>query len=376
MIKKNILVVTWTRAEYGLLKPLILWLKNSDKYNTFILATWMHVLKKYWYTLTNILDDQFHVDCIVPIREDWASLTWFSEEIIWIQEFLSSSKIDLIFLLWDRVEPLAAAICAAHFKIPIAHIHWWDLTWHLPDEYIRAAITKFSHIHFVATHDSYKRVLEMWENIDNIHVVWAIWLDSINKQDLLKKDILAKKLWLDKNKKWILFLLHPTISDVSYNDQIISSLDSLWDLDGEKIVIYPNSDEGSAVFIENIEKYITTNDFHIFKNIERSTFLSLLNTIDLMMGNSSSGIIESWYFWVPVIDIGDRQKWREASNNVFHAEYDAYSISWLAKELLAGEQINVEFNPYYNWGAVTKIFEVIDKIENFDDLFKNKIKYD
>lgn len=372
--KKNILIITWTRAEYGLLKPLILWLKKNEKYNVELLVTGIHLLKKYWSTIDIIKKDNIDIDYIVNISENWDMLSWLAEEINWINEVLKNNKIDLIFVLGDRDEPLAASIWAAHFKIPVAHIHWWDVTWHLPDEYIRSAITKFSHLHFTASENSYNRVLNMWENEKNIFNVWAIWLDWINKEELFSKKELANFLWLDNNKKWILLLQHPTISDVSYENQINNSLLALENIDAEKIIIYPNSDEWTWIYIKNIEKYEEKNQFSLFKNIDRQYYLSLLNTIDIMVWNSSSGVIESWFFWLNTLNIWDRQKWREKGLNVIDIGYSKTAIYKNINKLLNFEKVNIinSDNPYYKWWAVKKIIDILDSINDFSNLFSEK----
>lgn len=373
MNKKTILIITWTRAEYWLLNPLILGLKNNDKYDVKLLVTWVHVLKRFWYTIDLIKKDNIKIDFIVKINEDRDMLSWLSEEIVGIGNILKNNKIDLIFILGDRDEPLAAAIWAAHYKIPIAHIHWGDITWHLPDEYIRNAITKFSHLHFTASDRSYKRVLSMWENKKNVFNVWAIWLDWIDKTKLYTKKYLSEKFWFDNEKKWILFLQHPTILEIGYSSQIKNSLLALEKIDAEKIIIYPNSDEGSWIFIKEIEKYRSKKNFHIFKNLEREYYLSLLNTVDIMVWNSSSWIIESWFFGLKVLNIGERQKWRERWENVIDANYSWEEIFEKVNYLL---KLNKDFsnldNPYYKWGAVKNIINVLDNIKDFSILFDEK----
>ena len=369
--KKSILIVTWTRAEYGLLKSLILWLKKSDNYNVQLLVTWMHLLQKYLHTIDNIKKDNIKIDFEVKVSEDWDMLTWLSEEIKWINEIFKNNNFDLVFILWDRDEPLAAAIVAAHYKIPVAHIHWWDIVWHLPDEYIRSAITKFSHLHFTASEKSYQRVLNMWENKKNIFNVWAIWLDWIDKNKLLSKKELSKLFWFDYSKKWILLLQHPTIEEIDYSLQIKNSLNVLEKIDAEKIIIYPNSDTWNEIFIENIEKYSDKKWFYIFKNIDREKYLSLLNNIDVLIWNSSSWIIESWFFWLKVLNIWNRQKWREKWKNIIDSNYNKEDILSKLNILLENKKKVID-STYYKWWTVNNIIKVLDKIKNFNILFNEK----
>ena len=378
---KNVLIITGTRAEYGLLKPLIIAINKHPKFNMKLLATWMHTLSNYWNTIDIIKKDWVNIDCIVPISDKWNMISWLSEELIWIDKYLSKNTIDLIILLWDRNEPLAWAITAAHYKIPVAHIHWWDVTAHLPDEYIRNSITKFSHLHFTSSNESKKRVIAMWEKSNNIYNIWAIWLDEIKKTNLLSKNELSKKLQLKPNKKWLLILHHPTMCDnkiTNYNKQISAILWAVELLDYEIILIYPNSDEWSNIFIEQIENHWKSNTIHIFKSLDRNTYLSLLNNIEILIWNSSSWIIESWIFNLPVVNVWNRQKWRECWKNIFNVDYNSNQIKNKIDFIINNDiknklKLQKNDNPYYNGWAVNTILKVINSYDNFEILFEDKL---
>ena len=378
-MKINILIITWTRADYWILKPLILKMQKVNDFNVWLLVTWMHTLKKFWNSINLIKKDWINISEVVNISEKWTMLQWLSEEIIWIEKHLNNNIYDLILILWDRDEALAWAIVASHKKIPVAHIHWWDIWWHLPDEYIRNAITKFSHLHFTASKKCYKRILQMWENKKSIYNVWALCLDSIIWNNFYSKEYISKNLWLNLNKKWIILLQHPTISDIndfSYFKQINSSLDALNKVECEKIIIFPNSDSWSDIFINEINIYKNNNNYHIYKNLDRETFLSLLNHSDLLIWNSSSWIIESSWFNIPVINIWNRQKWREAGDNVVNISYNSDDILNSINKFLSNDYIKIwKINsPYFKWKTSNKIINIIKKI-NLKKLFNNKINY-
>ncbi len=338
----------------------------------------MHTLKKYWNTIDVIKSDWIKIDCIVPISENWNMISWLWEELVWIDRYIDNEKIDLIIILWDRDEPFAGAIVAAHRKIPIAHIHWGDICWHLPDDYIRNAITKMSHLHFAASDESKNRIINMWEIPKLVFNVWAIWLDNIKWNIFISKLELANNLGINPEKKWILILQHPTTIDHkkhSYKKQLSSTIKAVENLNAEKIIIYPNSDEWSQDFIIEIKKYESKPWFFIFKNLNREIYLWLLSYLDLMIWNSSSWIIESWIFNLPVLNIWNRQKWREVWDNVIHIDHNELTIHNSANKILNAKKRlkKKSINPYYNWWAVNSILNILKKNDNYSTLFTKKI---
>lgn len=369
---KQVCIVTWTRAEYWLLKGLYDRLSSSSRYEAFFAVTWMHLLEKYGKTIHLINADKTIIDKEIHINENGNMTSWLGEEIEWFWQYFKNRTIDLLIVLWDRNEAFAAVIAAAHFKIPVAHIHWWDITWHLPDDYIRNAISKMSHIHFTGSEQSKTNIRKIWEKETNINNVGAIWIDILLEEKVYTKNEVANKLWLDIEKPRFLIIHHPCFIDaVWFEEQITFSLQGLEEIDWERIIIYPNSDEWSNIFIDQINKYNDLDGRHIFKSLKRDEYISLLSSSDLLIGNSSSGIIESGAIWIKTINIWERQSWREQTDNIKNIAYTE-DLKELIKQQQSQEKKAIKNNPYYKWWAANKIVSIIDQINDFKDLIKNK----
>ncbi|MEK7164508.1 MAG: UDP-N-acetylglucosamine 2-epimerase [Patescibacteria group bacterium] len=326
--KKIILVITGTRAEYGLLKSTIDHIRSSKKLGLKLLATGMHTQKKYGYTLRDINKDSVPVDCVVKIGENDSMLQALSREISGIEKYCVRHRPDIILVLGDRDEAFAGAIVGGHLNIPVAHIHGGDISSGVVDDYIRHAITKFSHLHFTVSKYSQARVLQLGEESWRVYNVGSPGLDNLATATYQSKKDLAKDMQLDPNKPWFVVLQHPTPLDpISIKDQIIPTLQAVSSFAAEKIVIYPNSDTGSNIFIKAIEQASSKKGFHVYKSLPRAIYLSLLKTSDALIGNSSSGIIESGYFKLPTINIGKRQQGRECGQNVTHVGYNQNEIA-------------------------------------------------
>ncbi|MFH1551787.1 MAG: UDP-N-acetylglucosamine 2-epimerase [bacterium] len=371
--KRKILVVTGTRAEYGILKPVIDAIKSSKKLESRLLATGMHTLKKYGLTINEIKKDKIAINCVVKIKEKDDMLTALSKEIVGIKKYCEKNRPDLILVLGDRDEAFAGVITGGHLGIPIAHIHGGDFTAGIIDGAIRDSITKFSHLHFTACKKSYQRVLSLGEHKQSVFLVGSPSIDGLKKEKYLNKKQLAKDLKLDLSKKWLLFLMHPApFEKEEIKKQIFLPLKAINTLkDYEKLIIYPNADTGTSIFIKEINNYKTKNDFHIFKNLSRIQYLSLLKSVEFLMGNSSSGIIESSYFKIPVINIGNRQKNREKGQNVIDTGYQINNILKAIKLVSTKkfkEKCKKAQNPYGLGHASIKIVKILEKI-NFDTLF-------
>ncbi len=327
MPKKHICVVTGSRAEYGILKLLIQKVENSEKLNLSLLITGMHLLPQFGNTIDIIKKDNVPITKIIPMYEE----DNFKEEdlgkavgraIIGFNEALNELKPDLVLVFGDRFEGLAAVIAAAALLIPIAHIHGGDdVKEGQVDKQIRHSITKFAHLHFPATKSSAERIKRMGEEEWRIHMVGSPSIDMILQEKLLTKKELCEKLDLNEDGKIILCVQHPYITEKEDSgNQMKIILDLLKKSDLQTVIIYPNIDQGSKLIIKEIEANMNHPRFKIFKNIERERYLSLLNHCCLMIGNSSSGIIEMSAFKLPVVNIGGRNEGREGGKNVINVK--------------------------------------------------------
>lgn len=365
-MNKNILVISGTRAEFGLLKSTIDKLLLSKLLQPKLLVTGMHTLKKYGETINEIKKSNIIINHIVQITEHGEMLDWLSEEIIGIKNYCKNNKINCILVLGDRDEPFAGAIVGSHLGIPIAHIHGGDISGkNNVDDYIRNAITQLSNFHFAATKESSKRIINI-RGDKNVYIVGAPGIDAINDFSKISKETLAKKMNLSLKKKWIILLMHPVSLEkkVALKRQIQVVLKAIDKINEEIILIYPNSDTGSNTFIYEIEKMRKKSNIHIFKNIKKDIFLNLLTYANLLIGNSSSAIIESTYFHLPVVNIGNRQEGRERSTNIISVEYNSKNILKVIKKALSDEFIKISQNAkqlYGNGKAGKKIVSILEK---------------
>ena len=319
-------MVTGTRAEYGLFKSTILKLKKRKRLTVKLLATGMHTLKQYGYTLNEIRKDT-HVDCVVPISKQDDMGSALAKEIAGINRYVNSNRIDAILVIGDRDEPFAAATVGIHRNIPVIHVSGGDVSGPTVDHYLRNAITVFSKLHLVQTEQSKQNVIRLGADVRQVRVVGSAGLDGLTPKALMSRSALAKQLKLEAGQSWLLVAQHPTPFDtVPLTRQIGSVLTALSRQAGEKIITYPNADTGSRIFITAIEKLKGKAGFHLFRNLNHKIFLSLQYHCDALIGNSSSGLMEAGFLKTPFVLVGNRQGRREAGKNVIPVNYDPRQI--------------------------------------------------
>lgn len=388
MPKKKICVVTGARSDYNYLDSVLEKIIASEKLELLLLVTGIHLLKKYGNTIDIIKKDGFPIKKVIPMYEEYESKkenlgNVVGKAIIGFTEAFSELNPDLLLVLGDRYEPLAAVIVASTLSIPIAHIHGGDNVFQgQVDEQIRHAITKFAHLHFPATEKSAKRVRLLGEEEWRIHMVGSPTIDKIKTEmnNLLSKEDLCKKFDLKASEKIILCLQHPYILESEKaGQQMRAILQILKDLDLQTIIIYPNNDLGSHLIINEIEANKNVPKFKIFKNLERRNYLSLLNNVDLLIGNSSGGLIESPIFKLPVVNIGDRNKGRESAENVINVAPDSSKIREGVTKGLSEKFKSIckkVKNPYGDGKASDRIVKIIENLKFNENLLKKRLAYE
>lgn len=327
-MKKNVLVITGTRADFGLLYSTLSAFRKSQLLNFRLLVTGMHMLQRYELSLKEIQLSRFPVDCFVPIREDGNMLSWLSQEIQGIAKYCGEKLPDCILILGDRDEALAGAIVGSHLGIPIAHIHGGDMTGTTTvDQLNRDAITQLATYHFAATEKSAYRISTIKQDAQ-IFEVGAPGIDILKTVKKVSRATMERKFSLSSSKTWFLIIMHPEFLEkhISYKNQILSVIQAVEKFPAEKIWVYPNSDTGSEVFIRCINGLEGKKMVHLHPHIFRQDFIQLLQTVDVLIGNSSAGIIESTFFHLPVVNIGDRQRYREHSTNIISVGYNTDQI--------------------------------------------------
>jgi GDP/UDP-N,N'-diacetylbacillosamine 2-epimerase (hydrolysing) len=328
---KHICVLTGSRAEYGLLKPVIRSIGHHASLELSLLVTGMHLLPEFGDTYKEILKDGFKITEKIPILNGETEALEMPIAIgKGIEKFARSLFRlipDVLLVLGDRYESLAGAIAAAYLNICVAHIHGGDSARAGLDESARHAISKFAHVHFPATDTSAERLRKMGEDPWRIRVVGAPALDTILNTPLLTQDELTSKYAVSFDKPVIILVQHAlTTEPKKAGWQMAESLAAIRSIDCLCIVIHPNVDLGGRDIINEIRKLDHLHDIRSFKSLPQVDYLSFLKHARLLVGNSSSGIIESSSFNLPVINVGNRQEGRERSNNVLDVPHDRMAI--------------------------------------------------
>lgn len=370
---KNLLIVTGSRSEYGLLRNLLIEVKRSKKINSFLIVTGTHLSNKYGSTLNEIKKDKFKIDTKLNLKFTKNENKNMKENSLTIIDKLSQillkKKIDMCILLGDRYEVFSSAVACILNNVKIAHIHGGELSEGSKDDVFRHSITKMSNLHFVATSEYKKRVLQLGEEPKFVFNVGALCNDTIGKVKFLDKKKFLKKYNL-KFDRTLLVCCHPEISK-KQNRILINNLLKI--LKNKKkiniIFTYPNSDPGSNYIIKSFKKFIKKNvNSKIYKSLGHELFLQFLKNSDCIVGNSSSGIIEAPLLGTPSINIGDRQKGRLLSKTVFQCSNQVNKIKNLINMTLKrGRNFNQKC-AYKGINVSKKILKVIEnvKLEQLD----------
>lgn len=329
---RNIAVVTGTRSEYGLLKNIMKTIKNDNLLNLQIIVTGSHLSPNLGLTIKEIIDDGFFIDEKCPILMEYMGKDKNAREMsIAINEFaraFSRLNPDILLILGDRYEALAAAITAMTMNVPIAHISGGEITEGAMDEQIRHSITKLSHIHFPGAKIYGENIIKMGEEPWRVFNVGDPGIENIKSIKFLSRDDLKKDLGVDINEDTILVTYHPVTLEVDRVDNQIKNLIEALDRTNKNIIItYPNSDNGGNKIIEQLKIFEKGNaKVHLFKSLGSIKYLSVMKYCGVIVGNSSSAIVEGSFLKKPVVNVGTRQKGRLMSNNIIQVSNDTTDI--------------------------------------------------
>jgi len=372
-MKKKICVFTGGRQEYGILKPLLFELKKSNKINLQLVASGMHLSNEFGLTYKNILEDGFKIDDKIEIVLSSDTPISISKSMgLLMQSFsetLSRLKPDYLILLGDRFETFAAASCALVARIPIIHIQGGELTIGAIDEAFRHSITKMSSYHFVYAEEYRKRVIQLGEDPSRIYNYGALNVDSIKKTKLLKRKDLYDQLFINKKyKDLILVTFHPvTLQKDSSKKNFQNILNFLSHFKDNFIVFTKtNADTEGRIINHMIDKYVALNkNAAAYKSLGQIKYLSALKYSKFVIGNSSSGIIETPYFKKPTINIGIRESGRIKASNVIDSGTSINSLK-KAYKILTSEKFNKKLrkmkNPFDRGNTSLKIIKKIEKL--------------
>ena len=382
MKKRSVVVTTGTRADYGILCPILDRIKNSKKLDLKLIVTGSHFSKEHGMTVNQIKKDGYKITAkiiMIPKTDSkFESTKVFGETIIEFSKIFKKLKPDINIILGDRDEMFASAIAAYHMNILNAHIHGGDKSGGL-DEYTRHAITKLSNIHFAATKKSANRILKMGEKSEFIFHTGSPSIDEIVQNKISTITELKEKYGAEIIDNEILLVQHPVTTEIDETEnQINKTLNAIIKLQRKTIIIGTNLDPGNKIIHKKIKQIINKYDFiDFYPTLPRNDYLGFLKICKVLVGNSSSGIIEASFFKKPVVDIGIRQKFRERGPNVINVKYfSEESISKAILNALKLKSSDLRYSTIYGKGNVSKkIIKHLEKIKLDTKLLQKQITY-
>ncbi len=368
MIK--ICVVTGTRAEYGLLYWTIKAIQANSKSQLSLCVTGMHLSPEFGLTYQQIEEDGFEIDGKVEMLLSSDTSIGITKSmglgLISFADFYERTKPDWVLVLGDRYEILTAVTAAMIAKIPIAHCHGGEATEGLIDEAIRHSITKMAHLHFTSTEEYRQRVIQLGEQPDSVHNTGALGIENINKLALLNKKDFQKSINFNLSEINFLVTFHPvTLENSSAEDQFKVLLDSLDQFPIANLIFTkPNADHNGRILNNLIDSYVNTNYLRAiaFNSLGQLRYLSAIEHCQVVIGNSSSGLIEVPSFKKPTINIGDRQRGRIEAESVITCEPNKKSVVESIQLALSSsfqEKIRQMTNPYGEENSSSKILKTI-----------------
>jgi UDP-hydrolysing UDP-N-acetyl-D-glucosamine 2-epimerase len=381
MKKKKILLVTERRADYTKLRPILQEISKSKKLEYKLVVTGSHLLKEYGHTIDEIKNDGFKITTTFAMfkkqrKDNGAEMTRiFGQTIVKLSDIIEKIKPDLILSGFDIGGNFAAAIIGAHMNIVVAHFEGGEVTGTI-DESIRHATTKFSHIHFTSNEDATKRLIKMGENPKYVYTVGNTSLDGIKKIKNISKSVLEKKYNIDLTKPLLVILQHTVTSEIkNVEKNIINTINAVKESNYQSIMIYGNADAGS----QKIINIIKNSNIRQYKTIPYQDYINLLRYASVLIGNSSSGIIEAPFLHIPSINIGTRQNGRLRSDSIIDVSYTKKEIKKAIEKAISDKKFQKKVmickNKYGDGTASRKIIEVLERIDLKNIPIQKKMMY-
>jgi UDP-N-acetylglucosamine 2-epimerase (non-hydrolysing)/GDP/UDP-N,N'-diacetylbacillosamine 2-epimerase (hydrolysing) len=370
-MKRRIGVVTTSRADYShLYWPLRLLSEHPDV-DLRLIAMASHLSPEFGSTIREIEKDGFpiaaRIESLLSSDTDIGMAKGIGVAVLSLADTLGALRPDLLLLIADRYEMLAPAAVALSLRIPIAHIEGGEISEGAIDDAVRNALTKMSHIHFTSTEGARARVIAMGEEPWRVHRAGAPSLDHLCRSQLLSREEVESGCDIQLGTPTLLVAYHPVTLEHDTTTEaaaLFAALEQIGSQGTMQIVFcYPNADAGSRSLIERTRAFLTRHPSgKLFVNLDAVTYWSLLREVDVMLGNSSSGIMETASFALPTVNVGLRQKGRERARNVLDAEPDAASILARIAEARShafGNSLQGMTNPYGDGHAAERIVEVL-----------------
>jgi UDP-hydrolysing UDP-N-acetyl-D-glucosamine 2-epimerase len=370
VMKRKIAVVTSSRADYSHLYWPLHDLAAHPAVDLQLIVMGPHLSPAFGPTVNEIertgLPIAGRIECLLSSDTDIGMAKTIGVAVLGLADLLGKLRPDLLLVIADRYEMLAPASVALALRVPIAHIEGGEISEGAIDDAVRNALTKMSHIHFTSTHNARARVIAMGEEPWRVHRAGAPSLDHLRRSRLLTRGELEHKLDIDLNQPTFLVVYHPVTLLRETTSEADALSEALSHVEGQILFSYPNADAGSHHLVERAHAFAATRDnVQVFVNLGAIPYLSLLYHVETLIGNSSSGIMESASLALPTVDIGMRQQGRERARNVLHAAPDATDILHKIAEArspafrasLAGLE-----NPYGDGHASERIIDVLTTV--------------
>ena len=371
---KKIAVFTGTRAEYGLLYWLLKDIQTDSELTLQLLVSGMHLSSEFGETYKQIEQDGFTIDEKIEIllSSDTAVGTAKSMGlgVLGFSDAFSRLEPDALVILGDRFEALAAAQTAMILRIPILHLHGGEITEGAYDDAIRHAITKLSYLHGTSTEQYRQRVIQLGESPERVYNIGAIGLDHLTRSDFMSVNEIGNSLNFDLKQPYFLVTYHPvTLGEEPPERSFIELLNALNEFKEHKVIItYPNADDGGRRIIPIIEDYANQNSDRVcvIPSLGQKRYLSVVKNAAVVIGNSSSGIIEVPSFNVPTVDVGLRQKGRLAAKSVINCIATKQAIAKAIKSAITGNYKTPDetiINPYGAGDASAQVIQMLKSLE-------------
>jgi len=368
-VSRRICVVTGARADYGLLRWIMEGIRQTPEMELQIIATGMHLSPEFGLTYREIENDGFRIDRKVEMLLSSDTPTGLAKSmglgLIGCGEALQQLQPDVMLVLGDRFEMFSAVAAAMVARIPVAHVHGGESTEGAFDEAIRHAITKMSHLHFVAAEEYRKRVIQLGEHPDRVFLVGGLGIDGIKKLALLDRAELEVSLGFQLGPRNLLVTFHPvTLEHATSSQQMAELLASLDQLEETHLIFtMPNADTDGRVLFDMVEQFVAGHaNARAYISLGQLRYLSCIRHVDGVVGNSSSGLAEVPSFGKGTINIGDRQRGRLRAESVIDCQPDRQSITAALHQLYSSgfqARLSTARNPYGEGGASQRMVQIL-----------------
>lgn len=380
---RKIVLVTGSRGDYGYIRPIVREIEKDPDLDYSIIVTNLHLLSDFGFSVEEIEQDKLKISDRIYMALDGYTPASMSKSLgvflMGVTDAFVRLEPDIVLLAGDRGEQLMAAIAAAHMNIPVAHIQAGELSGNI-DGMTRHAITRFAHLHFASSRDAAERLRRMGEQGFRIHLTGAPQLDELVNGEYAEPELIASLFRLDLSQPLLLLMQHPVTEEYERSvDQFRETLEAVCALEMQTVAIFPNNDAGNMGMRLLLERY-RRPFMHVERNLPRHIYAGLMKVASVMVGNSSSGLIEAPCFKLPAVNVGTRQRGRERANNVIDVDGDRHAIEAAIESALSPEfalhlQENCE-HPYLGDGQVSRrIVQILKTTPITEELLKKQIAY-